>query len=130
MSYASHTITAATLADRGFGRMGGRMGDRWGPGLFGLVCLLLLAAGIAAVAVLLARSRRDRPSAPPTPGVAAAAASPTMASAAPSPTVDPALTHLRLRYARGEVSPEEFRRVSTDLGAPVADPPADVPPMA
>ncbi len=130
MPYASHTITAVTLADRGFGRMGGHMDGRWGPGLFGLLCLFLLATGIATVAVVLARSRRDRPSAPPNPALAAAAAPPMAASTPASSTVDPALAHLRLRYARGEVTPEEFRRVSTDLGAPVADTPPEVPPTA
>jgi hypothetical protein len=41
--------------------------------------------------------------------------------------VDPALAALRLRYARGELSREEFLRTSADLGAP---PPADGPPPA
>jgi len=43
-------------------------------------------------------------------------------TAPPAASVDTALTELRLRYARGEVSREDFLRISADLGGPV--PPA------
>ena len=42
------------------------------------------------------------------------------------PEFDPAISELRLRYARGEVSRDEYLRVAGDLGAPGArpDPPS------
>jgi uncharacterized membrane protein len=48
----------------------------------------------------------------------------------PLTAVDPALAALRLRYARSELSREEFLRVSSDLGAPPVDaePPGAEPP--
>ena len=51
-----------------------------------------------------------------------------VAPAQPAATgADPALAALRLRYARGEPSREEFLRTSADLGAP---PPVGEPPPA
>jgi uncharacterized membrane protein len=47
---------------------------------------------------------------------------------APARGPDPALQELRLRYARGEVSPEDFARISADLGAPVLVAPHPPPP--
>jgi hypothetical protein len=47
---------------------------------------------------------------PPPPPVAAVGAAPTAASE------DPALTALRLRYARGEIDRQEYGRVASDLG--------------
>ena len=43
-------------------------------------------------------------------------------SAAPSPTRDPAIEELRMRYARGEVSTEEYSTIATGLGAAAAPP--------
>ncbi|MHB8438647.1 MAG: SHOCT domain-containing protein [Acidimicrobiales bacterium] len=43
------------------------------------------------------------------------------------PPPDPALNELRVRYARGEISPEEFARRAADLGYPIG-PPQQPPP--
>jgi putative membrane protein len=48
------------------------------------------------------------------------------AGAAPIPRLDPALEELRLQYARGDVSREEFVQRSRDLGATV--PQSEEPP--
>lgn len=48
------------------------------------------------------------------------------------PMADPALTELRIRYARGELTPEEYARRAADLGYPVPGgpptPPSGAPP--
>ena len=41
------------------------------------------------------------------------------------PAFDPALNELRVRYARGEVSRDEYLRAASDLGAPI--PPSESP---
>jgi len=41
---------------------------------------------------------------------------------------DSALTEARLRYARGELSREDFLRISADLSAPGTNPPPASPP--
>ncbi len=54
----------------------------------------------------------------------------------PGPRMDPALEEVRLRYARGEMSREEFLERFRDLGGahpeppPPASPPATSPPAA
>jgi uncharacterized membrane protein len=73
-----------------------------------LLGLLIVAAIVALmVFVLLRLYRRWQPA--------------TAAVAGPSGTavaaMDPALTELRLRYARGEVSRDDFLRISADLTA-------------
>ena len=121
MQYAHALVAAGGVGGRGYGRMG----DHWGPGLLGLGVMVLVTVGIAALVLTLVRSARHTttpalPTPPPgwVPGPAPA----------PAPT-DPALAQLRLRYARGEVAPHEFRRMSADLGVPVAEPePTIVPP--
>ena len=71
---------------------------------FGVLLLLLLAAGVALLALTLWRSSR-------LVGVTGAAAS------TPSGTTrDPALAELRLRYARGEIDRDEYLQRATDLG--------------
>ncbi|HZU73306.1 MAG TPA: SHOCT domain-containing protein [Acidimicrobiales bacterium] len=44
------------------------------------------------------------------------------------PPFDPALHELRMRYARGELSREEFLQRLVDLGGPAAPPGAPPPP--
>jgi len=78
-----------------------------GPGAFGwLLFVVLLGAlifGAVALATRLFGSRSH---------VTPSQATPVL------PARDSALEALRLRYARGEVSREEFLRVSADLGHP------------
>jgi len=104
-------------------RFGHHGGDGWFPfmGLFGL----LLIAGVVVLVVALLRDRRhprrspfgERPGPPP--------------SAYLTHQADDALNHLRLRYARGEVTRDDFFRMSADLGAPLpADPVPSVPTTA
>jgi putative membrane protein len=50
------------------------------------------------------------------------------AGVAPMPRSDPALEELRLQYARGDVSREEFVQRSRDLGATVPEPEEPPPP--
>ena len=84
--------------------------------------LLIFAALITVVVLLLIRSGRHGhvhqhyPWPPPPPGP----------GRGPAPA-DEALTHVRLRYARGELSRDEYLRMSADLGAPVVDAPAPPP---
>lgn len=75
-----------------------------GPGVFGwLFPFVVLAALVGFAAWALVRTTgRGQPVAGPSP----------------SPSgVDPALAALRLRYARGEISREEYLAAAADLGA-------------
>jgi uncharacterized membrane protein len=105
-----------------FGRHGG---GGWFP-FMGILGLLLVALAVVAL-VLAFRGRRDHlhrgtggpgvPVPPHTPGWAAA------------PRADDAVNQLRLRYARGEVSRDDYLRISADLGAPLpAEPFPSAPP--
>lgn len=79
---------------------------------------LLLIAALVAVAVIFVLRLAGRP---PTGG----------GTAGPSrPAFDPAVNELRLRYARGEVSREEFLQAAGDLGAPGPPPEPPSPPPA
>lgn len=71
----------------------------WGPGLFELLILALIIGGAIVLIVTLTRNR------PPMPGP----------SVAP-PTKDLAVETLRMRYAKGEITQEEFKAMSSDLG--------------
>lgn len=102
------------------GRFGHSDGWQWLHHLFGL---LLVAAIVAAIVFLLLRLF-DRTRAG---NVAVAPAGPPPPPRPPWPAMDPALAELRLRYARGEVSREDFLRISTDLGAPPPPPPPAPP---
>jgi len=106
-------VPLALLLD-GFGR--GDWGSRGGAwfALFPLFWILTLAA-IGLIVYLVVRRRPaltdGRPGWGPPP------------LAAPRP--DSALEIARARYARGEMSREEFLRVTSDLGG--SPPPADAP---
>ena len=103
-------------------RFGHHGGDGWFPfmGLLGL----LLVAGVVILVAALVRDRRH----PPRPPVGGPPAPPTAHLAS---RADDALNHLRLRYARGEVTRDDFFRMSADLGAPLpADPAPSVPTTA
>ena len=79
---------------------------------------LLLMGALVALAVALALRLVDRL---PTGG----------GSGGPErPAFDPALNELRMRYARGEVSRDEYLRAASDLGAPISPPESPVPPPA
>jgi putative membrane protein len=43
-------------------------------------------------------------------------------SGAATPRSDAALEAARMRYARGEISRDDYLRIAADLGAPVVDP--------
>ena len=73
---------------------------------------MLIVAGIVALVSWMSGGRTARP------------VSPGPASR-PGSHEDEALATLRMRYARGEVSRDEFLQASDDLGAPVPPP---VPP--
>jgi uncharacterized membrane protein len=79
-----------------------------GPGPFGLalfaLLLLVVVGALVALAVRLF-GYGPRPPAVPT------------ATAPTAPAGDPALETLRLRYARGELTRDEFLRAREDLGA-------------
>jgi putative membrane protein len=97
--------------DPGFGRHGF---DHHGLWSFGLVPLILwvVLIGVAVWAVLRVTSRRTL--------VASTASVPAR------PRPDTALEEVRLRYARGEMSREEFVQRSRDLGGnptELVDPP-------
>ena len=102
-----------------FGRFGPGYGPR-GGWLFALLPLLifglLVALVAAAVVLLLRRPPAGPPGSRPWPGQAPWA----------GPRPDDALQIARARYARGELSREEFLRIARDLGAP--PPPEAGPP--
>jgi putative membrane protein len=93
--------------DPGFGQHGFGHHGLW---LFGVAPLILwmVLIGVAIWAVLRVTSRR------------ALVASTTPLSAGPRP--DGALEEVRLRYARGEMSREEFAQRSHDLGGSPTEP--------
>jgi uncharacterized membrane protein len=85
--------------------------------VIGLLPLLLFAAaiGVGVWAVLRLTAGRGQP--------AVAAAGVTAV-----PRVDPAVEELRIRYARGEVTRDEFLTRGRDLGAVLDDEAPPVPP--
>jgi len=84
--------------------------------LLRLVILMLIVAGIAALTAFLITRFSKRHAPPPPPMGRHPMAGP-----------DPALEHARVRYARGEMSREEYLQVVSDLtGAPA--PPGNVSP--
>ncbi|HXA28355.1 MAG TPA: SHOCT domain-containing protein [Candidatus Angelobacter sp.] len=87
----------------GDGYYGG--GDAWQRWLFLLLIVIALVAGT----VLLARMFLANP--------------PRLGRQAPPPPHNPALTELDLRYARGEVSREEYLQRRADLLGHVGPPP-------
>jgi uncharacterized membrane protein len=93
----------------------GPRGYEWGPAIFHFVFMLLILAGIAALAVWLIQSTRHGTFAHDHHVVG-------------PPAEDAALREARMRYARGELSREQYLQVATDLGgAPLANPSAAPP---
>jgi uncharacterized membrane protein len=90
--------------------------------LLGNVLWMLVLAALVAGAVLLAMRLARRSSGP-----AGVGAPPLGAGAAMTTTTgDRAAEELRLRYARGDISRDEYLRTAADLGVPV--PRSDAPP--
>jgi uncharacterized membrane protein len=79
--------------------------DGWWP-LHFLFLLLFIALIIVAAVWLLRRLA---------PGVAQSTAVAPAAAAAAAPGADPAVATLRMRYAKGEVSREDFQHALADL---------------
>ncbi len=82
-----------------------------GPGwwLLSTVLQVVLIAGLVVLAVVAVQRITGGPLRRPGDGAAGATAS----------GPDEALAQLRLRYARGEVSRDEYVQMAADLGAPV-----------
>ena len=83
-------------------------GFHHGTHIAALVFLLLVIAALVVGVLALLRLRRV-----PAPRV------PTGTWRPPVPGPDPALSELRLRYARGELSSEEYTQRAANLGFPV-----------
>ena len=83
-----------------------------GPHVFALLFLALLIAAVVLGAVLCLRSWRY-----------ARAGVQSGSWTTPAERVDPAFTELRIRYARGELTWEEYAQRAATLGFPVAPPP-------
>jgi uncharacterized membrane protein len=81
--------------------------------LLGWLIPLVIIAGLVMLTVWAVRRLTSLP----------ASAVPTPTPAPGTPQNDPAVESARMRYARGELSREEFLRVAEDLGAPVLDRP-------
>jgi uncharacterized membrane protein len=82
--------------------------EAWGLGIFHLIFMIVVLAAIVALGVWLVSSIR-RPQVAPAPAG-------SIAGHRPLPPTDAALHEARMRYARGEMTREEFVQVSTDLG--------------
>ena len=96
--------------------------EDWWSGPLHLLVLVLFVALLVAGAVWLVRRL--------SPGVAQAAA-PAVAGVSPAAlTADPAIAALRMRYAKGEVSRDDFQHTMDDLtgvAAPTASWPGSEP---
>jgi uncharacterized membrane protein len=79
--------------------------DGGGPHVLGIIFVVVLLVAIATLVVLAVRWTRHGPPAP----------APAGAQLGQS---DAALAAARMRYARGELSREDFLRISTDLQEP------------
>ena len=90
--------------------------DGWWGGPLHLILFLLLLALLVAGVVWLVRHFSGG-------GLATAAAGPALMPSPPAGP-DPAVAALRMRYAKGEVSREEFQHAMEDLGG------EDTPPTA
>jgi uncharacterized membrane protein len=107
----------------GFGREGGALG---------VIVLLVLLALVVVGAVLVFRALRGRPV---LAGAGAALGLGAGAAGTMHHAHDPALAELRLRYARGEVTRDEYLQRVADLSgtvppAPPTPPAPPAPPMA
>ena len=97
-------------------------GHAWWPGFAAWLIPLLFLVVLVAFGIWAVRRRISDASRPMAVPAGAAAVAPV--------ALDPALHELRLRYARGEVDPDEFARRSRDLGGEGPEPPPPTPPDA
>lgn len=104
----------------------GRHWDHRGADALWWILWLVVMAALVAAAVFFAlrMSGRAAPSGGPGPPVP----TPSGFARTESPPTDPALTELRLRYARGEISRDDYLTAAADLGASVAARDAPPPP--
>lgn len=91
---------------------GGWWSGGWMMVLGGIYSLLVLVAVILAIVWLVQAAGRPRP-APP---------------AAPHPPAEDAVAVARLRYARGELTRDQYLQLMADLGHPVTPEPPATPP--
>lgn len=82
---------------------------------FGHALSLIIVVALITLLVVLVMRLLDRTT--PTAPVAVAPAAPA------SPPGDPALAQLRMRYANGDVSRDDYLRIASDLGASVPSSP-------
>jgi hypothetical protein len=83
----------------------------WWDGPAHILPIVLFAALLGVLVWGILRLSSDR-------AVMAAAAAPVAAPPAPIAALDPAGTELRVRYARGDITREEYLTRSADLGLP------------
>jgi len=77
--------------------------------VFGILFLIVVAALVAVGVVLLVRTWRNPPGRP----------MPSHFGATAGPPADPALNELRMRYARGDITWDEYSQRARHLGYPV-----------
>src|SRR5207245_7964133 len=90
--------------------------DLWWYGFGHVIFTVVLVALAVALAVWLTNSQRRRSSAPPANPLLPPPGTPPVHPMPPG--FDAALNEARMRYARGELSREDFLRISEDLGGP------------
>ena len=88
----------------------GHFGFHTGPGLFGWLFMALL--GVLLVLLVVSLFRRGRGYGGPGPFVPG--------PPPPGPGIDPALQELRIRYARGDISWDEYAQRAANLGYPAS----------
>ncbi len=99
--------------------------DGWGAGhwFLGMLCVAALAALVVLLVTWAMRRHDDRnPSSPPAAGWGAPPAPgafQTPGAMGPALAGDPAVAHTRMRYARGELTRDQYAQVMADLGLPL-----------
>ena len=76
--------------------------------VFGILLVVLVGALLVLAVLAVVRLWKPRPGHP----------GPVPTGAGAGPTADPALTELRMRYARGEITSDEYRQRVAGLGYP------------
>lgn len=110
------------MRDNGYGEL--HDGHRF-QGLHWLVPLVLFLLIVGGIAWVIARGSFRRP-----PHLSHDFAHLSPPFFPPPYAADPALAAARLRYARGELSRDDYARIAADLGMPLPDAAAGSPPPA